>query len=645
MFLNDLLLFGVFQLIFVYPLGKCLLDLLNIKLWYMQALIFSLSIGMVILTLFTLILGYTNNYELLPLLVLISPVLLLIQIRKISWQGIDIRKFINKSDIIVVFSILICVLIQSIIVFPNGINSDGFLRLKGVFTEDGMWHIALINNLIKSIPPENPVYYGEKLLNYNYFSDIYIAVIHKFTSIEILTLYFKLIGPFLAFLCASLLYFVLKVLTGSKLISSLGVLLVTLGCTYYYVFGFFKPDLNITPSTFFGNDYVSRMVNYQLSFSYIIITTFTFLLLVFEKINNFRFIMVTSLLIASGIGFKSYGTILVIAALYLIGFFKLFKKEFGYIKIAVLSSIFTLILIKLFLQNTNAIEAVFKFEPFWIIRNMFSDPLRLNSPAWEAQKNWYYQNSNYIGIMYLYLKGIVIFLFTGLGLKLLGFFSFIQIHEDRKREVVLILAIVAFIGIVIPLTFTQSGVKWNTVQFIWYSGFSLGILLVVLISNLCQKINIKFTLILIFFIWTSFLSGVYFYSNEYLSNKDNLSVYNFKGTQESFRAARFLSSQPSGIILLDSVYSKTPFIVAISGKNAFFADQTILSNLSLDWYDRSKQVDLYFSGSQSLNYERNFLLTNNISYIFTGKNALKSRIYLKNIYNNKEISIYRAQLK
>jgi hypothetical protein len=638
--LVDVFIFIIFQLLVIYPLGKFILNLLEIKLWFVQNLIFSLIIGIFLLTLSVLTIGYTNNYNLLPLLIIFSAILFIHQLKNTSIKKFNL-KFLNKLDVFVILVIVFCVFVQSIIVFPNGVTDQGNLRLKGVFTEDGAWHIAIINNLNKSVPPENPIFAGEKLSNYNYFADIFIATVQRFTGIDTLVLYFKLVGPYIALLGASSLYFILKALTNNKLISALGVLLVTLSSTYYYVFGIFKPDLNLTPSTFFGNDYVSRMVNYQLTFSYLSLTAFIFLLLSSKKRDSLKFVLISALLIASGIGFKSYGTILVIAALYLVGLYKALQKDLSFLKIAFSGTLFTGIIVFLFLRNNNATESIFSFDPFWIVGNIFTDPLRFNSPAWEAKRDFYIQSNNYLGISYLYIKGTAIFLLTNLGLKILGLLSIFRKSETNQKDVILLLAVIALIGIIMPLTFTQGGVKWNTVQFIYYSGFSLGILLVLLITTFQKKLRVRGVLILMFFVWISFLPGVVKHSNDYLSDKDNLTVYNFKGTQDSYRAAKFLSSQPDGILLLDSNYINTPFIIAISKKTAYFADPSIMSNLLVAWQERNKKVESYYNSS--LNAERdNFLRINKINYIFTKKDTLREEKSLKVIYSNREISIYKT---
>lgn len=641
MFFADLLIFIIFQLLIVYPLGKTVLNFLQIKLWWVPNLVFSLIIGVVFFTLLVFGLGYTNNYRFLPLIIIVSPVLLLLQLKNISLTKFNFKGYFNRDNLVVILTISACILIQSAIVFPNGIRENGEIRLKDVFTQDAMWQVAMINNLQKNIPPENPIFAGEKLSNYHYFMVIFTATVQKFTNIEILSLYFKLIGPLLIFLFSTSLYFMLQIFTKNKLISAAGVLLVILSSTYYYIFGFLKPDLNLGPGSFFGNDYESRMVNYPLLFSYLIMTTFIYLLIFYrQKINSFRFLLFTGIFIGTSLGFKSYGAMLMIAALYLLGFLKIFKKEFHYLKIAILSTIFMLIII-FSLQNNKVAEPVFMFKPLWLIENMFSDPIRLNTSAWEIQRIWFFQHSNYLGLAYLYLKGLAIFLLANLGLKLLGFLSILRAREEREKEVILLFSIVVLLGIIIPLFFVQGGVKWNTIQFSYYTSVSLGILLVILLSYMRKKFGLNGVLIGILLIWASFLPGVFRYGKYYLSDEDNLTRYNFKGTQETFKAAKFLSTKEDGVLLLDSKYLQLPFVPAISGKNAYFADLTITSNLRIDGKERYEKVEKFFLNGSDESFRKSFLRGNNISYIFTAKNSLDSADYLTNIYTNSEVSIYK----
>lgn len=640
-FLTNLLIFSLFQLFVVYPLGKTVLNYLKIKVWWMPNLVFSLIIGIVFLTLLVFGLGYTNNYSFLPLIIIFPPILLLFQLRGISLGKISFNGIFSRDNIIVVLVISACVLVQSAIVFPNGIRPNGELRMKDVFVSDATWQIAMINNLQKSIPPENPIFAGEKLSNYHYFMAIFTGTVQKFTNIEILSLYFKLIGPFLIFLFATSLYFMLQIFTNNKLVSAAGVLLVILSSTYYYVFGFLKPDLNLSQGSFFGNDY-ERIVNYPLLFSYLILTTFIYLLFYLrEKINSFRFLLFTGIFVGSSFGFKSYGAMLLITTFYLLGFLKIFKKQFSYLKMAILSSIVMFIIISL-LQNNRAAEPVFSFKPFWMIENMFSDPIRLNTSSWEMQKNWFFEHSNYLGVAYLLLKGVAIFLFVNIGLKLLGFFAILKAEKEREKEVIILLCAIAAVGIIIPLFFTQGGVSWNTIQFFYYSSISLGILLVILLSYMKREFGPRGILIVILFVWASFLPGVFNLGRYYLSDGDNLTRYNFPGTQETYQAAKFLSDQDQGVLLMDVKYLQTVFIPAISKKNAYLADLTITSNLRIKNTERIKNVESFFDSSATIEYRKNFLKENKIIYIFTAKDSLDSANYLRNIYTNSEVSIYKV---
>jgi len=138
---------------------------------------------------------------------------------------------------------------------------------------------------------------------------------------------------------------------------------------------------------------------------------------------------------------------------------------------------------------------------------MFSDPIRLASPAWGLKRTEFVRESNYLGIIYLYLKGIVIFLFVNLGLKLFGSLIIFRKFGTKVNGLVLILLTVALLGIVTPLFFLQGGVGWNTIQFFFYASLSLGILLVLLLASLKKRLGQRATVIIMVFVWASFLPG------------------------------------------------------------------------------------------------------------------------------------------
>jgi hypothetical protein len=155
-----------------------------------------------------LTIGYIGLYNLFPLPLIIPPVILLFQLKTMSIGDLGPKRIINKQNLFLGVVLTAFTLTLSAIVLPNGVTAQGELALKSVFVEDGMWHVAIINNLSKAIPPENPLLSGERLVGYNYFADVYISTIYKLTRIDILILYFRLIGPFLALLSAASLFFV-----------------------------------------------------------------------------------------------------------------------------------------------------------------------------------------------------------------------------------------------------------------------------------------------------------------------------------------------------------------------------------------------------------------------------------------------------
>jgi len=119
--------------------------------------------------------------------------------------------------------------------------------------------------------------------------------------------------------------------------------------------------------------------------------------------------------------------------------------------------------------------------------------------------------------------------------------------------------------------------------------------------------------------------------------------FNFQGTQEVYRAAKFLSDRRDGVLILSMDYIQTPFVIAISRKTAYFADSTILSGLLVDWQKRGEEIDHFFSDLATSQSREAFFREKDISYAFVTRNSLESEEYLVNIYSNEEISIYEIR--
>ncbi|MDP2860127.1 MAG: hypothetical protein Q8N98_00235, partial [bacterium] len=93
---------------------------------------------------------------------------------------------------------------QSATMVRSGLLSGLGMEFFGPNGHDGIWHLALINELGRRIPAQIPVFSGENLTNYHFIFDFLVALTNKITQIPIINLYFQIfpviITGFLGFL-------------------------------------------------------------------------------------------------------------------------------------------------------------------------------------------------------------------------------------------------------------------------------------------------------------------------------------------------------------------------------------------------------------------------------------------------------------
>ena len=74
--------------------------------------------------------------------------------------------------IILTILIILGTVFQGLIMFKSGILHDFGIGYWGPLARDGVWHEALVGQLLKSTPPVNPGLAGQLLVNYHYFYDL-----------------------------------------------------------------------------------------------------------------------------------------------------------------------------------------------------------------------------------------------------------------------------------------------------------------------------------------------------------------------------------------------------------------------------------------------------------------------------------------
>jgi len=134
---------------------------------------------------------------------------LLARIIKTAKFKFDIRSLV----VLVVFGI--GVIGQLLIIAPSGTYQNGDLVFWSAHGHDGMWHLALMDEMKSSYPFDMPVFAGEKLTNYHFFSDILPTMVSRYFKVSDLDLYFRIFPLYYSVALGASVFFLTKKLTKS----------------------------------------------------------------------------------------------------------------------------------------------------------------------------------------------------------------------------------------------------------------------------------------------------------------------------------------------------------------------------------------------------------------------------------------------
>lgn len=521
----------------------------------------------------------------------------------------------------------------SLTMIKSGLKYSYGLGFWGANGYDGVWHIALINNLSR-MSLENPVLSGEIVKNYHIGFDLMLALINQLTKIPINYLYFQIFPPIAALLIGGLTYKVIFNWTKSKKSALLATFFTYFGGSFAWVLG-------MGESTFWSHQSMSTLINppYALSLIFILAG-----LIFLQKNKIFLSILFFGMLIQ----IKAYAAILILGGLFVAGIYDYLKyRELKILKVFIGSLVLNLILFTL-VKNDSL--TVFSFYPFWFLETLFAARDRLSWPKMaEAMQSYKTQS--------VVLKYLLAYGFAGLVFVVGNFWTRLIFLKDLFKKIdafkLMFLSMIAF-GLFMPTFFVQIGTPWNTIQFLYYSLFFSGILAGVAISKMSNYVILTIILLTIptslIGIKNTFVTNTppAIISNEeleslmFLKNKEFGNVLSYP-----FDTALSYVSLPNKIPLYK--YSNTAYLPAYSDKSIYF-ERTNVEIMGYDWEERKTNAVKFFTTSD-LEWASKFLGTNNIKYLYLVKEMTPlpgelmklgpAELGLTKIFENKGYIIYR----
>lgn len=529
--------------------------------------------------------------------------------------------------------------------FKNGLAFNYGLGFWGPNGHDAIWHLALISELQKNVPPQNPIFSGVLLSNYHYFFDLLVAKSANILSLDPIELLFRLFPLLISLLSGLLTYAVTKKIFNSQSASLFSVFFLYFGGSFGWILTYFKDGGFGGETTFWAQQSISTLLNPPFAISLVIFLAGLWLFYDLLQKTNDRWSSLIALVILWGtlIEFKAYAGILTLGAYGLFSLQKIiFKKDFsillGFIPTLILSLI-------VFLPNNSGSESLIEFDPLWLIDSMINAPDRL---GWQ-RLSLTIQSDLWYKLIYGYGLGIAIFIVGNFGTRLIS----IAATKDLFKQSFLVYFLI--MSITLPLMFVQKGNSWNIVQFLYYGLLILNIFAGIGLFNLIKKTSKPIAAIIVILVITLTVPTTLSTFQHYLPSRPPAKL-----STGELEALTFLKSQPQGAVLTLpydekiknrfstplplELYTSTAYVSAFSAKPNFLEDTVNLEILGIDYRGRLNILRDFIKIRDQSN---KILKENNISYVYLPKlfnlQVDEGSMGVKKIFENEEVNVYQLQ--
>lgn len=574
----------------------------------------------------------------------------------------DLRSSLKqKLNLALIAMITAGIVFQVIPTFQSGLNFNYGIGLWGPNTHDGVWHLALINQLVKSVPVENPIYSGAILKNYHFFYDLLVAVTNYLIRIPVVDLVFRFYPAMFSMMVGiGSYYLIVKLFEGKlsrtkvKVSAFFGLYVIYFAGSFGWIVEFLRERHLGGESAFWANQAISLNLNPPFAVSLIILIALIHLLF-YSNIKGIIAKIIAIIMIGTLSSFKSYTGILVLGSLSVVAITEIFRsKNFQYLWIFIFSGILTVLL---FLINFQANTALIVFAPFWFIHAMIDSPDRVGWVRLSLARTGSLALQQWPKFFLVETISFFIFIIGNLGLRFLGLGLIVRSKEVFKSNGLMFISTVGILSVGIPVLFIQSGNPWNTIQFFYLALYITALFSGAVIcffifkfKNIMAFLGVGLVLIMIPINSITTASG-------YITNTPHgfISVKELEGL-------RFLSQQADGVVLTHTydeklrqklpepwplfIYGSTAYVSAFSKKAVFLEDEPQNQILLTDYKKKLVASNDFFLKPLAQNIK--LLKENNIEYIYLQKiynvKLDESSMVVKNIFENDEIVIYKVEI-
>lgn len=653
LFIIQLIFFLFLSLIcFTIP-GTLFLQKLQNRLGFWEEIVLGTVLGWVIFTLLGFVVLVLNiKFLMVPIYIII----VFLSLRGLQFSKQKITLLPKKILALFIPIFLIGIIMQLLIISTSGLEINGNTLFWSSHAHDGAWHIALMSQMEKGWPIQNPAFAGERLVNYHFFSDIAPMYFHYLFKLPFLDLYFRFLPFFYAVTFGSLTYLLGKKITGSFWGGFWSFIFADFAGSFGFIVTYLKNRTIGGESLFWSSQPQSTIGNPPQISALILFLAFFYLFSAYLEKRSRKIFF--SLLIIGGtlIAFKVYAGIALLGGLAICGFWQIIKeRKIEFSLLFILSSVISFIL---FFPNTSKSPSFLVFEPWWYIRTLVVVPDRLGAIEWELRRQTYISEGNWKRVIQLELQAFLIFFFGNLGMRFLGLAilpKYIKyFFNSYQHQLLLSIALISFL---FPMLFLQKGDTAGTSQFFQYYLLIFGIFTVEAICLISQKIKLFFPkvvlgiLIILLAVPTQIGLLAQFYQRGPLAKIDS----------NEKNALSFLMNNTSGdSIILTPLFNRylntkeavppiwgwsdSVYVGAFSERGVFLADMEQVANTGYNYQAREQLAGQIFETIDPLIFN-DLIKKTGANYLYfpilQRPNVDLNRTSLRPVFSNQSMEIWK----
>jgi hypothetical protein len=521
---------------------------------------------------------------------------------------------VYRIDRILAAIIVVGVIAQLYLVFPNGLLFEDGLRFYGINAHDGMWHVTLMETLQRPFPPQMPTYAGVGLKGYHFLIDLWGSELARVFAISPVDLTFRWFPVLFSVLSGLSVFALLRRITKRRISAYFGVFLTYAAGSLGYALSLVGNQSHWWETAFWAQQSITTFINLPLGVSFAILPVILLLTTIyFESKKDSKLLWIAALLVGSMISIKAYGGVLTaVGFVFVLTLYGLMSK-----KLAVLGPILLSLMIAglLLISQLQPGNGSFIWQPGWFLKTMMESADRVHYPIWELQRQTYVSQNNIPRLIQLWLLAFVAFFVGNMGIRIIGFVPVIRegiAARKRYSFVTAFMLVIVILGIVLPMLVLQKGVLWNSIQFIYYSLFVMNIFTARFVDSIkSERKRIALLVILVMLTMPTTIQTLSTYYSDY-QIQDYLLI-----SHDELEALSYIQQLPDNTALLTG-YSNTSYVSAFSGKSVFYADE-IQASIFLLPLDRGNMVVRVFCHDAKSGEIKDLMKANNLTHVYVTK--------------------------